>query len=153
MRLSNELTDYLCKLIKLHLRPISLAKDGVTDSAVRRLMVEAGEDIDDLMILCRADVTTKNPKKVNKYMGNFKKVEEKVKDVKLRDELRAFQSPVRGDVIMETFGLSPKKNIEDGILIGKIKRKIEDAILDGIIENNYDAAYEYMLSIKKKDSK
>ena len=151
MRLSNELTDYLCKLIKLHLRPISLAKEGVTDSAIRRLMVEAGEDIDDLMILCRADVTTKNPKKVNKYMNNFKKVEEMVQDVKLRDELRAFQSPVRGDVIMKEFNLSPNKEISEGILIGKIKKKIEDAILDGVIENNYDAAYEYMLSIKKTD--
>mgnify|MGYP001229942907 CR=1 FL=1 len=148
MRLSNELTDYLCKLIKLHLRPISLAKDGVTDSAVRRLMVEAGEDIDDLMILCRADVTTKNPKKVNKYMANFKKVEEMVKDVTLRDELRAFQSPVRGDIIMETFSLSPKKNFEDGILIGKIKKKIEDAILDGEIENTHESALSYLNEIK-----
>ena len=151
MKLSNQMTEYLCKLIKLHLRPISLAKDGVTDSAIRRLMVEAGEDIDDLMILCRADVTTKNPQKVNKYMNNFKKVEEMVKDVKLRDELRAFQSPVRGDIIMKEFNLSPNKNIKDGILIGKIKKKIEDAILDGVIENNYDSAYKYMLSINKKN--
>ena len=144
MKLSNQLTDYLCKLIKLHLRPISLAKESVTDSAVRRLMVEAGEDVDDLMILCRADITTKNPKKVNKYMNNFKRVEEMVKDVKLRDELRSFQSPVRGDVIMKTFNLTP------GEEVGKIKKEIEDAILDGVIENDYDAAYKYMLSIKKK---
>ena len=143
MKLSNQLTEYLCKLIKLHLRPISLAKDGVTDSAVRRLMVEAGEDIDDLMILCRADITTKNPKKVKKYMNNFRRVEEMVQDVKLRDELRAFQSPVRGDVIMKTFNLSP------GHEVGVIKKKIEEAILDGVIENDYDAAYQYMLSIRK----
>tara|TARA_Y100000996_G_C22557133_1_gene655883 strand:+ start:1559 stop:2992 length:1434 start_codon:yes stop_codon:yes gene_type:complete len=151
MKLSNELTNYLCKLIKLHLRPISLAKSGVTDSAIRRLMVEAGDDIDDLMILCRADVTTKNPNKVNKYMNNFKKVEELVKDIKLRDELRAFQSPVRGDIIMKEFDLSPNERIKDGILIGKIKKKIENAILDGVIENNYNAAYKYMLTIKPAD--
>ena len=144
MKLSNQLTDYLCKLIRLHLRPISLAKKGVTDSAVRRVMVEAGEDIDDLMILCRADITTKNPKKVNKYLNNFKRVEEMVQDVKLRDELRSFQSPVRGDEIMKTFNLKP------GAEVGKIKKAIEDAILDGVIKNNYDDAYEYMLSLKKK---
>lgn len=153
MKLSNDFTDYLCKLIKLHLRPISLAKDGVTDSAIRRLMVEAGDDIDDLMILCRADVTTKNSAKVKKYMNNFKEVERMVKDVQLRDELRSFQSPVRGDIIMQTFKLFPKNNIEDGILIGKIKKKIEDAILDGFIKNNYDDAYEYMLAIKIDDLK
>ena len=144
MKLSNHLTDYLCKLIRLHLRPISLAKEGVTDSAVRRVMVEAGEDIDDLMILCRADITTKNPKKVNKYLNNFKRVEEMVQDVKLRDELRSFQSPVRGDEIMKTFNLDP------GAEVGKIKKAIEDAILDGVIKNNYDDAYEYMLSLKKE---
>ena len=143
MKLSNQLTEYLCKLIKLHLRPISLAKEGVTDSAVRRLMVESGEDIDDLMVLCRADITTKNPKKVKKYMNNFKRVEEMVQDVKLRDELRAFQSPIRGDIIMKTFDLSPGKEV------GRIKKEIEEAILDGVIENDYDAAYQYMLSIKK----
>ena len=84
-------------------------------------------------------------------MNNFKKVEELVKDVKLRDELRSFQSPVRGDVIMKEFNLSPNERIKDGILIGKIKKKIESAILDGIIENNYDAAYKYMLTIKPTD--
>ena len=144
MKLSNHLTDYLCKLIRLHLRPISLAKEGVTDSAVRRVMVEAGEDIDDLMILCRADITTKNPKKVNKYLNNFKRVEEMVQDVKLRDEFRAFQSPVRGDVIMKTFNLNP------GEEVGEIKKAIENAILDGIIKNDYDDAYKYMLSLKKE---
>ena len=144
MKLSNELTDYLCLMIKLHLRPISLAKKGVTDSAVRRVMVEAGEYIDDLMVLCRADITTKNPKKVKQYLNNFKKVEEMVGDVKLRDELRAFQSPVRGDVIMKTLKLKP------GRAVGEVKDAIENAILDGEIENNYDAAYEYMLTLKDK---
>ena len=143
MKLSNELTDYLCKLIKLHLRPISLAKEGVTDSAVRRVMVEAGEHIDDLMILCRADITTKNPKKVKRYLNNFVKVEEMVQDVKLRDEMRAFQSPIRGDEIMKTFDLKPGKGV------GEIKRAIEDAILDGVIENNYDDALEFMMKLKK----
>ena len=142
MKLSNELINYLCMMIKLHLRPISLAKKGVTDSAVRRVMVEAGEYIDDLMILCRADITTKNPKKIKKYLNNFKKVEEFVSDVKLRDELHAFQSPVRGDVIMKTLKLKPGK------AVGKIKETIENAILDGVIDNNYDAAYQYMLTIK-----
>ena len=142
MKLSNELIGYLCMMIKLHLRPISLAKKGVTDSAVRRVMVEAGEHIDDLMILCRADITTKNPKKIKKYLNNFKKVEEFVSDVKLRDELRAFQSPVRGDVIMKTLKLKPGK------AVGEIKEAIENAILDGVIENDYDAAYQYMLTIK-----
>ena len=91
MKLSNELTDYLCKLINLHLRPISLAMKGVTDSAIRRLIVEAGDDIDDLMVLCRADITTKNKHKKKKYLNNFARVEELVKNVRLRDELRAFQ--------------------------------------------------------------
>ena len=141
MKLSNELTEYLCKLIKLHLRPISLAKEGVTDSAVRRLIVQAGEDIDDLMILCRADITTKNKKKVNRYLNNFMKVEELVKDVKLRDDLRAFQSPVRGAEIMEKFNLSPGKDI------GKIKKAIEDAILDCVIENNYEQALKFMMTL------
>ena len=143
MKLSNELRDYLCKLIKLHLRPIALAKKGVTDSAVRRVMVAAGEDIDDLMILCRADITTKNPKKVKQYMNNFERVEEMVQNVKLRDEMKAFQSPVRGAEIMEIFKLKPGKDV------GKIKTAIEEAILDGDIENNYDSAYKFMMNLKK----
>ena len=147
MKLSNDITDYLCKLIKLHLRPIALAKKGVTDSAVRRVMVEAGDDIDDLMILCRADITTKNPRKVKEYIKNFERVEELVTDVKLRDEMRGFQSPVKGKEIMDTFNLPPGKEV------GRIKKSIEEAILDGVIENNYDAAYSYMLSIKEIDEK
>ena len=143
MKLSNELRDYLCKLIKLHLRPIALAKKGVTDSAVRRVMVSAGEDIDDLMILCRADITTKNPKKVKRYLNNFERVEEMVQNVKLRDEMKAFQSPVRGAEIMEIFNLKPGREV------GKIKTAIEEAILDGKIENEYEAAYEFMINLKK----
>ena len=147
MKLSNELTNYLCKLIKLHLRPIALAKKNVTDSAVRRVMVEAGEHIDDLMILCRADITTKNPKKIKQYIKNFERVEVLVSDVKLRDELRKFQSPVRGKEIMEIFNLKPGKRV------GDIKKEIEDAILDGRVENTYDAAYELLMSIKERIDK
>jgi putative nucleotidyltransferase with HDIG domain len=143
MKLSNNLRDYLMLLTKLHLRPIALAKKEITDSAIRRVMAEAGEHVDDLMILCRADITTKNPKKVSKYMGNFERVEMLMQDVKLRDEMRAFQSPVRGEEIMEVFKLKPGRDV------GKIKEAIEEAILDGEIQNEYDAAYAFML--KNKD--
>ena len=142
MKLSNNLRDYLMLLTKLHLRPIALAKKEITDSAIRRVMAEAGEHVDDLMILCRADITTKNPIKVSKYMGNFERVETLMQDVKLRDEMRAFQSPVRGEEIMEVFKLKPGRDV------GKIKKAIEDAILDGDIPNDYDAAYAFMLKIK-----
>ena len=142
MKLSNELRDYLMLLTKLHLRPITLAMNGITDSAVRRVMVEAGENIDDLMTLCRADITTKNSHKVKKYMGNFERVEQLMKDVKLRDEMKAFQSPIKGKEIMEIFNLKP------GPQVGVIKKAIEDAILDGIIPNEYDAAYDFMKNIK-----
>jgi len=142
MKLSNDLKEYLQILTKLHLRPIALAKKEITDSAVRRLIFEAGEFIDDLMILCRADITTKNPIKVRKYINNFEKVEELIKNVKLKDEMKKFQSPVRGDIIMKDLNLSP------GPDVGKIKSAIEDAILDGIIPNEYEQAYKYMIKIK-----
>ena len=142
MKLSNNLRDYLMLLTKLHLRPIALAKKEITDSAVRRVMAEAGEYVDDLMILCRADITTKNPKKVSRYMGNFEKVEHLMQDVKLRDEMKAFQSPVRGEEIMKTFKLKP------GRQVGQIKKAIEEAILDGEIPNEYEAAHEFMLKMK-----
>ena len=142
MKISNELRDYLMLLTKLHLRPIALAKEGVSDSAVRRVMFEAGEHIDDLMTLCRADITSKNPKKVQKYKGNFERVDELMKDVKMRDEMKAFQSPIRGNEIMEIFEL------KEGRVIGKIKSAIEEAILDGNIENTYDSAYKFMIDNK-----
>ena len=142
MKISSELRDYLMTLTKLHLRPIALAKTNITDKAVRRVMYEAGEYIDDLMILCRADVTTKNKKKIQKYMGNFERVEALMSDVKLKDEMRAFKSPVDGHIIMKTFKLT------EGKTIGAFKNRIEEAILDGDIENNYDSAFSYMLSIK-----
>lgn len=144
MKLSNKLTDYLKKLTLLHLRPIALVKSEVTDSAVRRLMIAAGDDLDDLMILCRADITTKNPNRVKRYMRNFEIVEKKMENVLDRDAMRAFQSPVRGDEIMSICGLT------EGRKVGKIKEAIEEAILDGQIDNNYDAAKYYLLQIKDK---
>ena len=142
MKISNELRDYLMNMTKLHLRPIALAKKNITDSAIRRLMVEAGDNIDDLMILCRADITTKNKTKVEKYIGNFNHVEELMKNVKLRDELRNFQSPVDGIEIMKVLKLKPGK------VVGNIKKQIEEAILDGKIANTYDDAFQYMMTIK-----
>jgi putative nucleotidyltransferase with HDIG domain len=142
MRLSNSLKAYLKKLTLLHLRPIALVKEIVTDSAVRRLMVSAGDDLDDLMILCRADITTKNPNRVKRYLKNFEKVEEKMSNVVNRDALKAFQSPIRGNDIMEICGLTEGRNV------GKIKEAIEEAILDGIIENTFDDAKKYLLKIK-----
>jgi len=143
MKLPNDLRDYLMILTKLHLRPIALAKEGITDKAVRRVMYEAGDHIDDLMILCRADITTKNQYKIKKYMRNFERVEVLMKDVKMKDEMRSFKSPVDGHIIMKTFELT------EGRDVGAIKQKIEEAILDGIIENDYDQAFKYMLSIKE----
>ena len=143
MKLSNKLKCYLKKLTRLHLRPIALVKDNVTDSAVRRLMVASGQDLKDLMILCRADITTKNPKRVSKYLKNFELVEEKIKHVIKIDKKRLFQSPIRGNEIMKICGLS------EGRKIGKIKKAIEEAILDGIIENDYNSSLEYLNKIKK----
>ena len=142
MKLSNDLRDYLIKMTILHLRPISLVKEGVTDSAVRRLMVTSGEETDDLLTLCRADITSKNPERVKRYMGNFERVEKFMQDVVERDKLKAFQSPVRGDEIMQVCGL------KEGKKVGQLKSAIEDAILDGQIENTYEAAYKYLMKIK-----
>lgn len=142
MKLANDLREYLQKLTRLHLRPIFLAQEGVTDSAVRRLMVAAGEDIDDLMKLCRADITSQNPRLVKKFLGNFERVEKLMQNVKERDSMRAFQSPVRGDEIMKVCGLT------EGKQVGEIKNAIEKAILNGDIENTYEAATDYLLKIK-----
>jgi len=144
MKLPNKLAEYLKKLTLLHLRPIALVKEEVTDSAVRRLMVDAGEELDDLMTLCRADITTKNPTRVKRYMRNFEIVEEKMGVVVDRDAMKTFQSPVGGDEIMEICGLEPGKKI------GEIKSAIEEAILDGKIENSYDAAKRYLMEIKDR---
>lgn len=142
MKLPFNKLEYIEKLVRLHLRPIALAKDEVTDSAIRRLIVSAGEDLNDLITLCRADITSKNPHKVSQYLNNYELVMKKVLDVRERDELRAFQSPVSGEVIMEVCNLKPSKKV------GEIKTAIEEAILDGKIGNNYDEAYQYLLEIK-----
>ena len=142
MKLSNDLKHYLKKLTLLHLRPIALVKDVVTDSAVRRLMVAAGKDLKDLMTLCRADITTKNPKRVKRYLKNFEKVEEKMSNVTEKDEMVAFQSPVRGDEIMAICELS------EGRKVGVIKKAIEEAILEGLIDNTHSEALDYLIKIK-----
>jgi len=145
MKLSNNLGAYLKKMTLLHLRPIALAKKGVTDSAIRRLMVATSDDTDDtddLMILCRADITTKNPKKVKKYMENFERVDELMKNVQERDAFKAFQSPVRGYEIMEICA------IREGKIVGQIKKAIEEAILDGKIDNDHKKALDYLYQIK-----
>ena len=142
MKLSNNLGTYLKKMTLLHLRPIALAKKGVTDSAVRRLMVAASDETDDLMTLCRADITTKNSKKVKKYMQNFERVDELMKNVQERDAFRAFQSPVRGHEIMEICA------IQEGKTVGRIKKVIEEAILDGKIDNDHEKALGYLYQIK-----
>jgi len=144
LKLSNTLKEYLKKLTLLHLRPIALIKDIITDSAIRRLMFAAGNDLDDLMILCRADITTKNPNRVKQYLKNFEKVENKMSNVTERDAMKAFQSPVRGAEIMEICGLT------EGRKVGEIKEAIEEAILDGKIDNNYNQALTYLMEIKKE---
>lgn len=141
LRLPNKLKKYLEKLTLLHLRPISLVKDVVTDSAVRRLMVAAGEDLDDLMVLCRADITTKNPNKISKYLKNFENVEKKMTSVFKKDNMKKFQSPIRGAEIMNLF------KIGEGKQVGIIKKTIEEAILDGRIENDYDEALAFLKTI------
>ena len=130
------------KLVRLHLRPIALVDETVTDSAVRRLIVQAGDDLDDLIKLCRADITSKNPHKVSRYLSNYDMVMEKVREVQEKDKLRAFQSPVRGDEIMKICNLPPSPKV------GEIKTAIEEAILDGKIKNNYEEALEYLNEIK-----
>ncbi len=142
MKLPLNKLDYVEKLVRLHLRPIALVDEEVTDSAIRRLIVSADEDLDDLITLCRADITSKNLSKVSRYLENYEIVMQKVKDVRQKDHLRAFQSPVRGDEIMRVCNIPPSK------LVGEIKKAIEEAILDGKIENNYEEAYNYFLKIK-----
>lgn len=142
MKLPFDKLEYVEKLIRLHLRPIALAEENVTDSAIRRLIFEAGDDIEDLMTLCRADITSKDPDKVKKYLGNFARVEKRIAQVEERDRIRNFQSPVRGEEIMKICNIPPSREV------GIIKSKIEEAILDGLIPNEYEAALEYLYKIK-----
>jgi putative nucleotidyltransferase with HDIG domain len=142
MKLPFNKIEYVEKLVRLHLRPIALAKEEVTDSAIRRLIVSAGEDLGDLIILCRADITSKNQEKVGRYLENYEKVMKKVWEVEDKDKLRAFQSPVNGEQIMRICNLTPSRKV------GEIKSAIEEAILDGKIGNNFDEALGYLMAIK-----
>lgn len=144
MRMPLNKLEYIEKLIRLHLRPIALVDDDVTDSAIRRFVVTADEDLNDLITLCRADITSKNPNKVAKYLDNYNRVMNRVIEVQEKDKLRAFQSPVKGDEIMSICNLTPSKKV------GEIKSAIEEAILEGEIGNNYEEAYQYLLKIKDK---
>lgn len=135
---------FVQKLVRLHLRPIALVKEHITDSAIRRLLFEAGDEVEALMMLCRADITSKNHHKVKRYLKNFDAVERKMREVEEKDKIRNFQPVITGEMIMETFDMSP------GRVIGEIKEALKEAVLEGTIRNEFNEAYDYMLTLGRE---